>query len=73
MNTVRAQFKCTEIAQTEAGKIIKMNVDYNACKEFTPFTPSGTMQFFIDNGAPAIDSFEVGAVYNVDFNKVEKK
>ena len=68
---VRAQFQCTEVANIESGQRIKMNVDYNKCKEFTPYTPSGQMEFYIDKSASAINKFEVGKVYNVDFNPID--
>ena len=48
-----------------------MNVDYNKCKEFTPYTPSGQMEFYIDKSASAINKFEVGKVYNVDFTPID--
>ena len=53
---VRAQFQCTEVANIESGQRIKMNVDYNKCKEFTPYTPSGQMEFYIDKSASAINT-----------------
>lgn len=68
---VRAQFKCKEVANNEYGQRIKMDVDYNGCKEFTPYTPSGMMEFLIDKGASSVGKFEVGKVYNVDFTPVD--
>lgn len=66
---VRAQFKCEEITIDEYGQRIKMKVDYAGCKDFTPYTPSGSMEFRIDSKANAIGKFEVGKIYNVDFTE----
>ena len=68
---VRAQFQCKEITIDEYGQRIKMEVDYKGCKDFTPYTPVGVMEFRIDKNANAIGKFEVGKVYNVDFTPVE--
>ena len=68
---IRAQFQCKEITIDEYGQRIKMEVDYKGCKDFTPYTPAGMMEFRIDKNANAIGKFEVGKVYNVDFTPVE--
>ena len=70
---VRAQFKCKEILLDEYGQCVRMEVDMHGCKDFTPYTPSGAMEFRIDKKAPSIGMFEVGKVYNVDFSPVEDK
>lgn len=69
---IRAQFQCKEVTDTEYGQNIKMEVDYNGCKEFTPYTPFGKMEFGIEKSASAIGKFKVGTVYNVDFTPVEQ-
>ena len=68
---VRAQFKCTEVRDSQYGQEVRLKVDMDGCSEFTPYTPSGSMEFFIEKSAKSIGAFEVGVVYNVDFAPAE--
>ncbi len=72
MEKVRAKFKCTSVTAFENGKSAKLNAVYGTSeenKDFTQYTPSGELNINITNEAPAVDFFEPGKEYYLDFTK----
>lgn len=72
--SVRAKFKCTEVADTTDGsKSIRLEAvidDSPENKEFFRWTPSGQITIGCVNEA-ANKQFEVGKEYHVDFTVAE--
>ena len=72
---VRAKFMVTKVATTSYGQkeVTLSPRDDNSIEEekrFAKYTPSGTIQLFIDN-PPALDYLELGKQFYVDFTKAE--
>lgn len=67
--TVRAKFKCTQKVINEEGGSINLEVVTSGCPEndeFFKWTPAGSLHMGTIN-REALDQFEVGGEYYVDF------
>lgn len=65
--SVRAKFKCESVNEGVV-KLGAVTGDSDENKSFFKYTPSGQISLGIVN-QPALEQFEVGAEYYVDFNK----
>ena len=74
MATVLAKFKCTEVREVEGGaKYVKLQATSSKAgdnQDFTPYTPSGTIEQMIAAGAPAQNHFKPGKIYFVSFDEI---
>jgi hypothetical protein len=72
--SVRAKFKCVQIAEFVGGKKVSMSAVYGTAgenKDFTSVTPWGQFDMNISTGAPAAEQFSVGQEYYLDITKVD--
>lgn len=72
--SVRAKFIVSEIADRGNGKNIKAhpvcNADGEGNKDWSKWTPSGSLEMFITN-PPAADQFKVGKAFYLDITEAE--
>ncbi len=76
MEKVRAKFQCGSIVPgfAEGSKSISLYAVYSSEGEnadYAKATPSGNLQIYIDASTPAVNFFEQGKEYYLDFTKVE--
>lgn len=77
MTSVRAKFTCTAKMPTGYGSttIVYMSAVYSSDpnsenKAFTDATPSGHLSLQIANDKPALELFQIGKEYYLDFTPV---
>jgi len=76
---VRAKFECTFInGSDEVNETSTLN--FSACidgspenKEFSKYTPGGSVQIAMDNNSEALKYFEEGREYYLDFTRVQAR
>ena len=74
-NTVRAKFTCNAKIPAYGSTTVFFNAVYSnrdgtraeENKVFSDATPSGSISISIADGKPAVDAFEIGKSYYVDF------
>ena len=74
-NTVRAKFTCNAKIPAHGRTTVFFNAVYSNSdgsraeenKAFSDATPSGQISISITNDKPALDAFEIGKSYYVDF------
>lgn len=77
ISTVRAKFRCVDVqdAPEYSQKSVQFHVVTDGCEEnksFSKYTPSGIINMIISYDTPAVDAFESGKEYYVDFTPVEQ-
>jgi len=70
----RAVFKCKSIEKTEHNMLAKFETEYagGKFKDFTEFTPWGSIEIGITLEAKAAETMKVGSFYYVDFSEVSQ-
>lgn len=74
-NTVRAKFTCNAKIPSHGSTAVFFNAVYSnrdgtraeENKAFSDATPSGNISLSIADGKPALEAFEIGKSYYVDF------
>lgn len=76
MKTVKAKFRCEAVTNYETAKEVKLNAVYGTSeenKDFSKYTPSGSLSIRIDNETQASEYFEPGKEYYLEFSKAESE
>lgn len=74
--TIRAKFVCNAKIPSYGSTTVVLNAVYSSDpnsenKAFTDATPSGNIQISIADDKPALEAFQIGQAYYIDFTPAE--